>query len=169
MSETGALRLGADQQRGGLARGGLTRPADRRDGQDGVHRAAEIHGLIRLVGRFRGNTMKVAGRARPGWGGAEAAAGRGREYQLAAWAAGDPEGALVDQAMVVAAELDEIVQVGRSAVSPVMDVVGVDVAGLAATGELDATVAAGEGPGQGGGGRGGLAADGHGFAVALDD
>src|SRR4051794_41203454 len=97
--------------------------------------------------------MEVAGRARPGWGGAEAAAGRGREYQFAAWAAGDREGALVDQAMVVAAELDEIVQVGRSAVSPVMDVVGVDVAGLAANGGMAASVAAAECPGPCGRGR----------------
>src|SRR4051812_50125370 len=111
--------------------------------------------------------MEVAGRARPGWGGAEAAAGRGRECQLAAWAAGDREGALVDQAMVVAAELDEIVQVGRSAVSPVMDVVGVDVAGLAATGGMAAPLAAAGGTAQRGRGRGRPSAAGQGVCGAL--
>src|SRR4051794_41907748 len=113
--------------------------------------------------------MEVAGRARPGWGGAEAAAGRGREYQFAAWAAGDREGALVNQAMVVAAELDEIVQVGRSAMSPVMDVVGVDVAGLAAAGGMAASLAAAGGTAQCGGGRGRVAGGGQGVCVGPAD
>jgi predicted dehydrogenase len=43
--------------------------------------------------------------------------------------------------MVMAAELDEVVEAGRTAVRPVLDVVGIDGAGARAAGEAAATVA----------------------------
>ena len=62
----------------------------------------------------------------------------------------DLPGGVVDDAVVVAAEQDEVVQGGRPVVGPVHDVVGVaHHRGLGAAGEGAVPVAADQGPPQG--------------------
>src|ERR671915_974113 len=64
------------------------------------------------------------------------------EAERAPCAAFDPVAALVDEAVVVGAEVDEVGQVGAAAACPVVDVVGVQIAALRAAGEAADGVAA---------------------------
>jgi hypothetical protein len=64
------------------------------------------------------------------------------EAERAAGAAFDAVAAVVDEAVVVGAELDQVGQVGAAAVGPVVDVVGVEEAALGAAWEAAGGVAA---------------------------
>jgi hypothetical protein len=72
----------------------------------------------------------------------DARAVRPQEVERAVPGAVDGEAVLVEEAVVVAAEQDEVVLAGRAAVRPVVDVVGVEVVASVAAGVAAAAVAA---------------------------
>jgi len=79
------------------------------------------------------------------------------------------EGALVDGAMMEAAQRNQVGRLGLTAIRPVLDVVHVDVAGVAASGESAALVAGGEQTAQRRGDDAGLASDVEWLAVRIFD
>ena len=71
----------------------------------------------------------------------DAAAVAAREREPASGAADDRVAALVQQSVMVAAELNEVVEVGRAPIRPVLDVMRVNEAAARAAGEPTASVA----------------------------
>ena len=91
-----------------------------------------------------------------------------RNSQLAAGRALDGEAALVDEPVMVAAEVHEILEVRPAAARPVLDVVRVHARAIAA-GEAASAVARGERPAQRRRDRAGLAPDVERPAVAVQE
>ena len=81
--------------------------------------------------------------------GGDGLSARVREHGLARCPHLDRVAAFVDQAVVMAAQQDEVVEAGLAAVGPVVDMVGVDEAAGRAAGEAAARVAALERAAQG--------------------
>ena len=114
--------------------------------------------------RLRGDAERVEHRelgARVGEGGGEDAAVRVAHHELGAVRVDHLEGeaSLVNQAVVGAAEENEVGEVGGAAVEPVVDVVGVQPRSVRAAGEAAAVVAQGEGAAEPTGDDAGAAAD----------
>src|SRR5580704_8777009 len=96
--------------------------------------------------RLRGDAGLVAALDRAldvgqGWAGRDGGAVRPVEGEGAAGSSGDQVAAVVDQRVVVLAQADQVVQGRPAAVGPVLDVVQVDPAGLAAREPAPARVA----------------------------
>src|SRR4051812_19711235 len=104
-----------------------------------VHGQTEVERAERALQRFRGNAWqrpRRRGRTR----GCGHRFARRREERQPGSRALDPVAALMDEAVVEAAERDEVGQRRRSAVGPVLDVMRVGAAGPAATWELTTAV-----------------------------
>jgi len=127
-------------------------PIGKRHGVWGRLGPTDVSPVDDPVGRFRGNVSAT----------------RCGDHDLRGVVQRDCEAAFVDQAVVEAAEEDEVLQRRLAAVEPVVDVVAVQEAGGGAAGEAARAVADPEGAADGWGDGAGAAADVEDVAVVIE-